>query len=205
MKHNTGKFSINVDLGSTEEQNLDGNIEYGSEPIELNLGEKYIIGVAESLNEHNWIFYNYETNKNLYKVKRAYISMKPQISVTDVGHRPKKEVAIIREKFKPIVKLRLKDYRDKYQIEVGGKVLGTIEAKMKSLLKTEYTFDYNGWTMIGKPGKKTQIKSGDRVIANILDSTFLKDVRIEYYDKRDELLIVLMWMTWELAVATVFE
>lgn len=80
----------------------------------------------------------YDEDRNpKYFVKAEFFSIGHQIHVYD---RNKNELAVIHQK--------LFTFLPKFEIEVGGRILGTIQKKF-SLFHPKYEIEYNGWHVDG--------------------------------------------------------
>ncbi len=80
----------------------------------------------------------YDENENVkYFVEAKFATLRHQLCV---HNRSKKIIGIIHQK--------MLSFRPAFEIEAGGKILGTIKKKF-SLLTPEYDIDYKGWHVEG--------------------------------------------------------
>ncbi len=121
----------------------------------------------------------YDENENIkYTVEAKFATLGHQLCVFN---QSKKIIGIIHQK--------ILSFHPAFNIEVGGKILGTIKKKF-SLPTPKYEIDYKGWYVEGMDlGRGYYVFSGSDIVIQITKDQFhLRDTYVlDFNDPADEL------------------
>lgn len=134
-----------------------------------------------------------EYNNKKYLVTADIIALKHCLRVYDRNHR---EVGVVRE--------RLLSFLPCFDIETGGKEIGTIQKKF-SFFHPEYELDYKGWRIEGDfPGWNYDVYQGCSSIIHISKEllNWGDTYVIDFADSADELLGLMLVVAIDAANCT---